>query len=165
MEFQKLFSGECIKSTNVSQELLLCKSGVVTAEITFKRPTNSFGSEDSWRLVSRRFRRFRRFYLWLLSSWVICAPKVIWQWGLVTTCFTQISQISQILFMIAVVMSHMCPKSYFTGDNSQGTNDSWLLDLLTSRPLDFLTSWPLDLLTSWPLDLSTSWPLDFFLDR
>ena len=75
--------------------------------IIYTHPSNLFGSEDSWRLVSRRFHRF---YLWLVTavmshmlqksylqanklsrhkwlltldwsipSWVICAPKVISQ--------------------------------------------------------------------------------------
>jgi len=82
------------------------KSGVVFASITLILATNLFSEEDSWQLVSRRFRRLHRFDFWLVysvvmshmchksyfkggsyqgtndswltvSSWVICATKVI----------------------------------------------------------------------------------------
>ena len=139
-----------------------CKSGVVTMQV-----------------------RSRHCHQYLYTS-----LKFVWQWGLVTTCFTQISQISQILFIIAVVLSHMCPKSYLavrTRDDlfhadfadfadfiydccrhesyvPQKLFHRWQFSrhkwLLTSWPIDFSTSWLLDFLTSRPLDLLTSWPLD-----
>ena len=74
------------------------KSGVVTAEITFTLCTNSFGSEDSWRLSLTDYTNYTDFifdwsigssfhadfadyadfiYDWSIgSSWVICATKV-----------------------------------------------------------------------------------------
>ena len=85
------------------------KSGVVTAELTFKLCTNSFGSEDSWRITLTDYIDNTDFILdwYRVPSWVICAKKVMSQ---VKVLKAQMTPDLQILFMIAIdVMSHICP--------------------------------------------------------
>ena len=135
-----------------------CKSGVVTAEITFTLWTNSFGSEDSWRLSLTDYTYFTDLIFDNQNR--------------------RFTQISQIWFMIVLKCRHesyvpqkLSPRLKFSrhkwlltyiegrkrrGRRFSGKYPSHYLDLKTSRPLDLKTSRPLDLKTSRPLDLKTS---------
>ena len=79
----------------VDQEVNLPeKSGVVTAELTFKLYTNSFGSEDSWRITLTDYIDNTDFILdwYTVPSWVIFARRY--------HCFAQkgfrVSQLSKL---------------------------------------------------------------------
>ena len=96
----------------VDQEVNLPeKSGVVTAEMIFTLWTNSFGSENSWRLSLTDYTDYTDL-IFLITS----------------TFFSHRLHRFDFWLVYSAVMSHMRHKSYLSGESYQGANDSWLLD-------------------------------------